>query len=104
MERDQDEPVFLKGLVSKLLHEHLNNEKVRASADALLLLAELLKVFVRDHYLCELPFSSETWGVSSGDASGGDACSVATCFYRQLGYISVYVDSHEIYILVHLKN
>ncbi|XP_018090544.1 centromere protein X isoform X1 [Xenopus laevis] len=48
MERDQDEPVFLKGLVSKLLHEHLNNEKVRASADALLLLAELLKVFVRE--------------------------------------------------------
>ncbi|XP_041432887.1 centromere protein X isoform X2 [Xenopus laevis] len=52
MERDQDEPVFLKGLVSKLLHEHLNNEKVRASADALLLLAELLKVFVRDSTVC----------------------------------------------------
>ncbi|XP_004918620.1 centromere protein X isoform X2 [Xenopus tropicalis] len=48
MERDQDEVAFPKELVSKLLHEHLKNEKMRVSADALLLLAELLKVFVRD--------------------------------------------------------
>uniref|UniRef100_A0A6I8SJP4 Centromere protein X n=1 Tax=Xenopus tropicalis TaxID=8364 RepID=A0A6I8SJP4_XENTR len=48
MERDQDEVAFPKELVSKLLHEHLKNEKMRVSADALLLLAELLKVFVRE--------------------------------------------------------
>ncbi|KAF6092893.1 centromere protein X [Phyllostomus discolor] len=37
---------FRKELVSKLLHLHFKDEKTRVSGDALLLTAELLKVFV----------------------------------------------------------
>ncbi|XP_037013692.2 centromere protein X isoform X5 [Artibeus jamaicensis] len=37
---------FRKELVSKLLHLHFKDDKTRVSGDALLLTAELLKVFV----------------------------------------------------------
>ncbi|XP_024409697.1 centromere protein X isoform X2 [Desmodus rotundus] len=39
-------PSFRKELVSKLLHLHFKDDKTRVSGDALLLTAELLKVFV----------------------------------------------------------
>ncbi|XP_054449375.1 centromere protein X [Pteronotus mesoamericanus] len=37
---------FRKELVSKLLHLHFKDEKTKVSGDALLLVAELLKIFV----------------------------------------------------------
>ncbi|XP_055264273.1 centromere protein X [Moschus berezovskii] len=38
--------VFRKELVSKLLHLHFKDKKTKVSGDALLLMAELLKIFV----------------------------------------------------------
>ncbi|XP_066237704.1 centromere protein X isoform X3 [Saccopteryx leptura] len=37
---------FRKELVSKLLHLHFKDDKTKVSGDALLLMAELLKIFV----------------------------------------------------------
>ncbi|XP_008153345.1 centromere protein X [Eptesicus fuscus] len=37
---------FRKDLVSKLLHLHFKDDKTKVSGDALLLIAQLLKVFV----------------------------------------------------------
>ncbi|XP_075436109.1 centromere protein X [Ascaphus truei] len=48
MEREAEPARFHREMVSKLLHLHLGEDRVRVSADALLLLAEMLKVFVRE--------------------------------------------------------
>ncbi|KAM4692390.1 centromere protein X [Rhinophrynus dorsalis] len=48
MEREEETVGFRKGLVSKLLHLHLGEDRMRVSADALLLLAEMLNVFTRE--------------------------------------------------------
>ncbi|XP_044154774.1 centromere protein X [Bufo gargarizans] len=48
MEREEEPVEFRKDLVSKLLHLHLEEDKTKVSGDAILLLAELLKVFVHE--------------------------------------------------------
>ncbi|KAG8446382.1 hypothetical protein GDO86_014005 [Hymenochirus boettgeri] len=47
-QKEGEEIGFPKGLVSKLLSENIKDEKMKVSADALLLVAELLNVFVRE--------------------------------------------------------
>ncbi|KAM9296642.1 centromere protein X [Gastrophryne carolinensis] len=41
-------PMDFLSLISKLLHLHLEEEKTKVSADALLLIGELLRVFVHE--------------------------------------------------------
>ncbi|XP_053561632.1 centromere protein X [Bombina bombina] len=48
MEREEESAGFRKDTVAKLLNLHLGEDKVRVSGDALLLVAEMLKVFVRE--------------------------------------------------------
>ncbi|XP_075072892.1 centromere protein X [Mixophyes fleayi] len=48
MEREEETVEFRKGIVSKLLHMHLGEDRTKVSADAILLVAELLKVFVHE--------------------------------------------------------
>ncbi|KAM4662736.1 centromere protein X [Discoglossus pictus] len=48
MEREEESVGFRKNIVAKLLNLHLGDDKVRVGGDALLLVAELLKVFVRE--------------------------------------------------------
>ncbi|XP_015275852.1 PREDICTED: centromere protein X [Gekko japonicus] len=46
--RDGSSYVFKKETVNKLLQRHFKDDKTQVSDDALLLVAELLKVFVRE--------------------------------------------------------
>lgn len=49
MERESEEkPKFKKETVNKLLQLNFKDDKVRVSNDALLLVSEMLKVFVRE--------------------------------------------------------
>ncbi|KAM3921270.1 centromere protein X [Leptodactylus fuscus] len=48
MEREEESVEFRKDLVSKVLHLHLEEDKTKVGGDALLLLAELLRVFVHE--------------------------------------------------------
>ncbi|XP_053309048.1 centromere protein X [Spea bombifrons] len=48
MEREEEVVSFRKDLVSKLLQLHLKEDKMRVTSDALVLLAEMLKVFVQE--------------------------------------------------------
>ncbi|XP_032995000.1 centromere protein X [Lacerta agilis] len=46
--REQGAKGFKKETVNKLLQLHFKDDKTRVSGDALLLMAEMLKVFVRE--------------------------------------------------------
>ncbi|XP_028912866.1 centromere protein X [Ornithorhynchus anatinus] len=45
---DEGGPAFKKELVSQLMHLRFKDDKTKVSGDALLLLAEFLKIFVRE--------------------------------------------------------
>ncbi|XP_063309472.1 centromere protein X [Pelobates fuscus] len=48
MQQEDDSSGFRKDTVHKLLHLHLKEDKVRVSADAVLLMMEMLNVFVQE--------------------------------------------------------